>query len=96
MLEQYVQLLADGFLEDPGVAFQIRDIPDGQKLFYLQCKGEIEVLHKLNCITTYGNGDGLVISYVLSDLQKPEFTTALHPIGSYPMLALKMSLLFKP
>lgn len=40
---------------------QIRNIPDGQKLFYLQCKGEIEVLHKLNCITTYGNGDGLVI-----------------------------------
>lgn len=83
MLENYVQLLADGFLEDPGVTFQIRNIPDGQKLFYLQCKGEIEVLHELGCLTTYGNGDGLVISYALSDLQKPEFTTALQNCSKY-------------
>lgn len=69
IMEKYVELLVDGFWDDPGVAFQMKDINNGRRFFELMSKGEIEIFNQLGYVTTYGDGDGMVICYPISDLQ---------------------------
>lgn len=83
MLDKYAELMVNGFWDDPGVAFQLENIPNGRRVFTLQCKGEVEAFNQLGCVTTYGNGDGMAIAYAMSDMKKPEFLASLQKGAKY-------------
>lgn len=67
-LDVNAKLMANGFKEDPRVIVQFQEIKNWQEFFELHCKATISTFEKLGCVTTYGNGEGLVIGYFTKDL----------------------------
>ena len=83
ILEKYTQLLFDGFKDDPGLVFQMDNIPDSFRLFKLLLKGQIEVFNELGYLSAYNDGNGIIISYPSSQLQNQEVITALQKSSKY-------------
>lgn len=81
MIEKCVQLMIEGFSKDPGLLYQMKDVSNSDELFRVMCKGEIETFQQLGFLTTYGDVDGMIISYTMSDLQRPETVAAMQECG---------------
>ena len=66
-LERYAELMVEGFKNDPGEKWQLNGIENGWEIFKLQSLCQLDVFSKLNCLTTYGDGEGLVLGYFLNN-----------------------------
>ncbi|WP_294403477.1 hypothetical protein [uncultured Clostridium sp.] len=60
-IEIYLDLLVNGFKDDPGVIAQLKGVNNSVGIFKEQCKKELKVFSKMGFVTAYGEGDGILI-----------------------------------
>lgn len=63
----YAKLLADCFLNDPGIQIQLAGVPDASDVLEMQCRCQLSAFLKLNGVSTFGDGEGLIMGYCSRD-----------------------------
>jgi len=62
-LKVYTELMASGFIKDPGVMAQVNGLERAKMLFALSCEGQILAFDQRNLLQVVENGKGLLIGY---------------------------------
>jgi len=82
-IEIYVDLMADSFKDDQGIKAQFEGIDNGFSLLKLYCKCQIEAFFKLDCVTTYGDGEGMTIGYFANEAFMERLAQSLQDSSAY-------------
>ena len=82
-IEIYSDLLVNGFKDDPGVIAQLKGLNNPVGIFKAQCRKELEVFSKMGFVTSYGEGDGILIGINSKKLASPEFIECLQEDSQY-------------
>lgn len=69
-LDLYAKLMTDCFLEDPGIQIQLAGVPHAPGVLELQCRCQISAFSKLNGVSTFGSGEGIVMGYFTRDQER--------------------------
>lgn len=56
----YARLMAEGFIDDPGVKMQLEGVSNKLGFLEAHCRCQIEAFLKIDGLTTVGNGDGIL------------------------------------
>lgn len=62
-IRTYSRLMADCFIDDPGIKVQLEGITDKLQFLELQCRCQIEAFSRLGGISVLDNGGGMAIGY---------------------------------
>ena len=87
-IDQYAKLLAEGFIDDPGVKIQLRGLKRSKELFELQCKGELEAFMQNGYVTVDDSGKGLLIGYSTKELSGEKLIECMQKSSVYILQAI--------
>lgn len=62
--------MEESFIDDSGIKIQLKGIENRARLLNIQCKCQIEAFSKINGVTTFGNGGGMVLGYFTKDEER--------------------------
>lgn len=82
-LELYAKLMAESFLDDPGVSMQLAGIAKKLEVFETQCRCQVQAFSKLGGLTTLGHGDGILLGYFTGD--EAQLSSCLQETSAYLM-----------
>ncbi|MGO0883920.1 hypothetical protein ACTPDI_14170 [Clostridioides difficile] len=69
-IEIYAKLMEESFIDDSGIKIQLKGIENRARLLNIQCRCQIEAFSKINGVTTFGNGGGMVLGYFTKDEER--------------------------
>lgn len=82
-IERYLDLIINGFKDDPGIMAQIKGLDNPVGILKAQCRKELEVFSKMGVVTTYGEGEGILIGINSQKLASPEFIQCAQEDSQY-------------
>jgi len=85
-IDDYAKLVAESFMDDPGVKYQLANVQRGSMLFELQCKGEIETFSQEGYVKA--NDKGVMAGYLTSKLTGEKLLACMQKSAQYILKAI--------